>query len=109
MRDNNPYLSPASEHKAAPVHPRGLRHVVWVLVVLVLAACFALVGVSCLLYLGTTWGDPKGGASGNLPPVLTTADRLSRSCIPAGILLVQLIAVLIGVRYVVLRFRRETK
>tara|TARA_R110002073_G_scaffold80260_4_gene193415 strand:- start:6712 stop:7092 length:381 start_codon:yes stop_codon:yes gene_type:complete len=36
----------------------------------------------CASDIAMTWGDPKGGASGNLPPVLTTNERLSRSVSP---------------------------
>lgn len=47
---------------------------------------FLFVGLLCIVDVGMTWGDPKGGASGNLPPVLTTAERAVRS-IPASIVL----------------------
>lgn len=41
----------------------------------------------CVVDLIVTWGDAKGGASGNLPPVLTVGDRISRSFVPGGVLL----------------------
>ena len=55
---------------------------------------FAIITVFCLVSLGMTWGDAKGAGSGNLPPVLTTTERLVRS-IPAlfmlGLMLVALV------------------
>jgi hypothetical protein len=47
---------------------------------------FAIITMFCVVSLGITWGDAKGGASGNLPPVLSTTERVQQS-IPAAFVL----------------------
>ena len=60
----------------------------WVKALAIAFVWFAIliVALFCALNLGITWIDPKGGASGGLPPVLTTAERVTRS-IPAIVIL----------------------
>ncbi|MEO9594334.1 hypothetical protein [Rhodopirellula bahusiensis] len=55
---------------------------------------YLVVGVFCVANLAMTWGDPKGGASGNLPPVLTTAERIGSS-VPAFVTLAAMFATII--------------
>ncbi len=47
---------------------------------------YLVVGLFALTSLGMTWGDAKGGASGNLPPVLTISERMIRSVLPMIVL-----------------------
>ncbi|EMB15335.1 membrane protein [Rhodopirellula europaea 6C] len=53
-----------------------------------------VVGLFCVVDLVITWGDPKGGASGNLPPALTTPERVARS-VPALVILAIMSGVLL--------------
>jgi hypothetical protein len=46
---------------------------------------FGVIAILTAADLVITWADPKGGASGNLPPILTTRERVARSIAPASI------------------------
>ena len=81
---DNPYAPPTqqddTQRQTKPAHPS----MSWTAAIRValLMVVFAIITMFCLVSLGMAWGDAKGGASGNLPPVLTTTERLVRS-IPA--------------------------
>tara|TARA_R110002072_G_scaffold149191_2_gene296901 strand:- start:2962 stop:3333 length:372 start_codon:yes stop_codon:yes gene_type:complete len=77
-----PHDDPPRETKPVPPSmpwPEAIR-------VALLMCVFAIITMFCVVSLGITWGDAKGGASGNLPPVLSTTERVQQS-IPAAFVL----------------------
>ena len=81
---DNPYAPPTqlddTQRQTKPAHPT----MPWIAAIRVamLMLVFAMITVFFVVSLESTWGDPKGDAGGNLPPVLTTTERLVRS-VPA--------------------------
>ncbi|EKJ99153.1 hypothetical protein RBSH_05537 [Rhodopirellula baltica SH28] len=48
-----------------------------------LMCVFAIITMFCVVSLGMTWVDAKGGASGNLPTLLRTDSCSCRICVPS--------------------------
>ncbi|WP_461507101.1 hypothetical protein [Rhodopirellula baltica] len=85
---DNPYEPPTLHDdtpRKAKVVPPSMPWTEAIRVALLMCV-FAIITMFCVVSLGMTWGDAKGGASGNLPPVLSTTERVLQS-IPAAFVL----------------------